>query len=58
VKQLQAYNKAFGQFFARLATDKITTANTLSPTRTTISRAVRHPLRTAMASPPPAPTPR
>ena len=29
VKQLQAYNKAFGQFFARLAADKFTTANTL-----------------------------
>ena len=29
VKQLQAYDKAFGQFFARLAADKITTANTL-----------------------------
>jgi hypothetical protein len=29
VKQLQAYDKAFGQFFARLAAEKITTANTL-----------------------------
>ena len=29
VKQLQAYDKAFGQFFARLAADKFTTANTL-----------------------------
>jgi hypothetical protein len=29
VKQLQAYNKAFGQFFARLKADKITTDNTL-----------------------------
>src|SRR5260370_33484791 len=29
VKQLQAYDKAFGQFFARLAADKFTTSNTL-----------------------------
>ncbi len=29
VKQLRAYDKAFGQFFARLAADKFTTANTL-----------------------------
>ena len=29
MKQLQAYDKAFGQFFARLAADKFTTANTL-----------------------------
>jgi hypothetical protein len=29
VAQLKAYNDAFGKFFARLAADKITTANTL-----------------------------
>jgi hypothetical protein len=29
VKQLQAYDKAFGQFFTRLTADKITAANTL-----------------------------
>ena len=29
VKQLQAYDKAFGQFFARLAADKFTTSNSL-----------------------------
>src|SRR3954447_9010174 len=29
VKQLQAYDKAFGQFFARLAADKFTASNTL-----------------------------
>jgi len=29
VKQLQAYDKAFGEFFTRLAADKITVANTL-----------------------------
>jgi hypothetical protein len=29
VKQLQAYDKAFGQFFARLAKDGISKSNTL-----------------------------
>ena len=29
MKQLQAYDKAFGEFFTRLAADKITVANTL-----------------------------